>query len=76
MVFFISICSAQILIYGKLALNVNTDLNYFNYIHPCGFITKGVTSIQQETGIAQDIEQIKNVLKTNISAVFNMDINE
>ncbi len=27
-----------------LALNVNTDLRYFSYIHPCGFIDKGVTS--------------------------------
>ena len=29
-----------------LALNVNTDLRYFSYIHPCGFIDKGVTSLQ------------------------------
>ena len=31
-----------------LALNVNTDLRYFSYIHPCGFIDKGVTSLRQE----------------------------
>ena len=31
-----------------LALNVNTDLRYFSYIHPCGFIDKGVTSLQKE----------------------------
>ena len=30
-----------------LALNVNTDLNYFNYINPCGFCDKGVTSFQK-----------------------------
>ena len=30
------------------ALNVNMDLNYFNFIHPCGFTDKGVTSIAQE----------------------------
>ena len=33
-----------------LALNVNTDLNYFNYINPCGFCDKGVTSFQKESG--------------------------
>lgn len=32
------------------ALNVNTDLQYFSYINPCGFIDKGVTSISQELG--------------------------
>ena len=32
------------------ALNVNTDLNYFNYINPCGFVDKGVTSISKEVG--------------------------
>lgn len=31
-----------------LALNVNTDLRYFSYINPCGFVDKGVTSLQQE----------------------------
>ena len=31
------------------ALNINTDLNYFNYIVPCGIIDKSVTSIQLET---------------------------
>ena len=31
-----------------LALNVNTDLRYFSYIHPSGFIDKGVTSLQAE----------------------------
>ncbi len=33
-----------------LALNVNTNLDYFNYINPCGFVDKGVTSIAKETG--------------------------
>ena len=33
-----------------LALNVNTDLRYFSYIHPCGFIDKGVTSASKGAG--------------------------
>ncbi len=32
------------------ALNVNTDLSYFNHINPCGFTDKSVTSIEKETG--------------------------
>ena len=30
------------------ALNVSTDLKYFSYINPCGFIDKGVSSIEKE----------------------------
>ncbi|MEA2043425.1 MAG: lipoyl(octanoyl) transferase LipB [Bacteroidota bacterium] len=32
------------------ALNVNTDLSYFNHINPCGFENKGVSSLQKELG--------------------------
>lgn len=41
-----------------LALNVNTDLNYFRYIHPCGFIDKGVTSLQNELGCEIPMEGV------------------
>ncbi|MEE3412685.1 MAG: lipoyl(octanoyl) transferase LipB [Bacteroidales bacterium] len=44
------------------AFNVNTDLNYFSYINPCGFVDKGVTSIQKELHQAVDIERIKHEL--------------
>ena len=43
-----------------LALNVNTDLSYFNLINPCGFKEKGVTSLAQETGVSVPIEEVKN----------------
>lgn len=42
-----------------LALNVNTDLRYFSYIHPCGFVDKGVTSMQQELGREIDIKEVQ-----------------
>jgi len=45
------------------ALNVNTDLTYFNYINPCGFVDKKVTSMQQELGKLVDIEKIKKLLR-------------
>ena len=44
------------------AFNVNTDLNYFSYINPCGFVDKGVTSMQKELHQVVDIERIKHEL--------------
>jgi lipoyl(octanoyl) transferase len=45
------------------ALNVNTDLTYFNYINPCGFVDKGVTSMQKELGRSIDMEEVKGVFR-------------
>jgi lipoic acid synthetase len=45
------------------ALNVNTDLSYYRYIHPCGFTDKGVTSLAAETGQAVDIKEVKQQLQ-------------
>ncbi len=53
------------------ALNVNTDMRYFSYINPCG-LTIGVTSIQQETGKKTDINEIKEILKSNFNKVFEL----
>lgn len=52
------------------ALNVNTDLRYFNYINPCGFVTYGVTSIQQELGRPVDMIQVKELLKHHFDRIF------
>ena len=48
------------------ALNVDTDLSYFNHIIPCGIKNKGVTSLQKELGYTPD----KNVLKQQIIETF------
>jgi lipoyl(octanoyl) transferase len=45
------------------ALNVNTDLTYFNYINPCGFVDKGVTSMQKEVGGMVSLEEVKGVFR-------------
>ncbi|MCM1291677.1 MAG: lipoyl(octanoyl) transferase LipB [Prevotella sp.] len=42
-------CRKFVTMHG-LALNINTNLNYFSLINPCGFVDKGVTSIAQEIG--------------------------
>lgn len=44
------------------ALNVNTNLDFFNYINPCGFVNKGVTSMQKELGESVDIDEVKEKL--------------
>lgn len=55
------------------ALNVNTDLSYFNHINPCGFTDKGVTSIARETGGEISFGEVKNDLKNVIGEVFGIE---
>lgn len=50
-------CSRYITMHG-LALNVNTDLDAFRLINPCGFINKGVTSIARELGHAVSLREV------------------
>jgi lipoyl(octanoyl) transferase len=54
------------------AFNVNTDLDYFKYINPCGFTDKGVTSLEKELGITQDIENVKLQLKEKLGNIFDL----
>lgn len=56
------------------ALNVNTDLNYFNHINPCGFVDKGVTSLQKELGAVQDFEAVKHNLRAHVVKVFQLNM--
>ena len=62
--------SKDITMHG-MALNVNTDLNYFNYINPCGFTDKGVSSVQKELGKEISMAEIKEVLKSKFIEVFS-----
>lgn len=66
-------CSRWVTMHG-FAFNVNTDLNYFNNIVPCGIDDKDVTSMARELGHAVDAEQVKELLKEKIAALFNMEI--
>ena len=56
------------------ALNVNTDLNYFNYINPCGFSDKGVTSMEKELGEKVITKDVKSILLDKIIEEFNLDM--
>lgn len=55
------------------ALNVNTDLTYFQRINPCGFVDKGVTSIAKEIGAEADYELVKQQLHQKFIEVFESD---
>lgn len=57
------------------AINVNTDLSYFNHINPCGFTDKGVTSIQEELHQNIDSETVKNFIIKHFAEVFQVEIN-
>jgi len=54
------------------ALNVNTDLNYFHYINPCGFVDKGVTSIERELQRKMDMQEVKHIYKQSFINVFKV----
>ncbi len=56
------------------ALNVNTDLSYFDYIVPCGIQGKSVTSIAKELGKTILVEEVYQVLQNGFSNVFGMKI--
>ena len=53
------------------AFNVNTNLEYFKYINPCGFIDKGVTSLEKEAGAKIDINKVKMIVRKKMGEVFN-----
>lgn len=55
------------------ALNVNTDLTYFNHINPCGFVDKGVTSMEKELGRQVDMKELKAHLRNSITNMFSRD---
>lgn len=66
-------CSRWITMHG-FALNVNTDLSYFNNIIPCGIQNKQVTSIERELGYKVDYEEAKEKLKRNFEKVFDVEL--
>ena len=56
------------------ALNVNTDLKYFSYINPCGFLDKGVTSMEKEKGMPVNFEEVKEKLRMMLAEVFSLQV--
>jgi len=59
----IGVRSSRYVTMHGFALNVNTNLDYFTYINPCGFDTKGVTSMEKELKFTPDFGQVKRELR-------------
>lgn len=65
--------SASTTMHG-FALNVNSNLKFFNYINPCGISQRGVTSMQKELGSCVDINEVKNTFVKFFSENFQVYI--
>lgn len=68
-------CSRWVTMHG-FAFNVNTDLEYFKNIVPCGIDDKDVTSMQRELGKQIDMAEVKKNLMQHIAVLFSMKIIE
>ncbi|MDA7803930.1 lipoyl(octanoyl) transferase LipB [Crocinitomix sp.] len=56
-----------------IALNVNTDMSYFNHMVPCGIVDKAVTSMEKELGHEVDFAAVETALKENMANIFDFD---
>ena len=68
-------CSRWVTMHG-FALNVNTDLRYFNNIIPCGIDDKSVTSLQELSGKEIDAEEVKERIILHFEEVFDVSISK
>lgn len=66
-------CSRWVTMHG-FAFNVNTSLDYFNNIIPCGIVNKQVTSLQKELGRVMDMEEVKAKVRQNFEKVFGVEL--
>ncbi len=70
----IGVKSSRYITMHGAALNVKTDLKYFNYINPCGFTDRGVTSLEVEAEVSIPMEEVKELLLNNLIKILNVKI--
>ncbi|MFO8053830.1 MAG: lipoyl(octanoyl) transferase LipB [Bacteroidales bacterium] len=56
------------------AFNINTNLDYFNHINPCGYVDKGVTSLEKELGKPVNFEEAQEKTKKHLEKVFDITL--
>ncbi len=66
-------CSRWVTMHG-LALNLNTDLSYFDHIVPCGIADRGVTSLAHELGRPIDETEATDRLLGHLAECFGLDL--
>jgi lipoyl(octanoyl) transferase len=70
----IGVKSSRYVTMHGFALNINTNLEYFKYINPCGFSDKGVTSLEKELDSTQDFKRAKELVLEKFAEVFGSTI--
>lgn len=66
----IGVAVRRAITFHGLALNVNTDLSYFQRIVPCGLTWADVTSMQKELGAEQNISRVKERFLHHFAEIF------
>ena len=72
----IGVKSSRFVTMHGFAFNVNTNLDYYTYINPCGFIDKGVTSLRKELNREVEIPEVKEYLKKSFEKVFGVELDQ
>lgn len=70
----IGVRSSRFVTMHGFALNVSTDLEWFSHINPCGFVDRGATSIERETGRKIAIGEVNDALVENLGKILNVKI--
>jgi len=65
-------CSRWVTMHG-IGFNINTRLEYFNHIIPCGINDKQVTSLNKELQREISMDEVKEKLKQNLANIFDFD---